>query len=599
MKKLIVVATLLAAVSASALQAAPVSREKALSIAAKVFAGGPVTKAAGGNLSIIWEGEEPATKAPLEVNPPFYVINRDGGGFVIVAGFDHLRPVLGFSFDNSFEKDNMPANVKWLMDQIKAYCLSTGIPTREIVQLWAELEDTKAPLNDAFITGEFKNNHTVNWNQNGPANALTPVYGGQHSVCGCLPLAMAEILVWNGYPERGTGYLPSYQNNGSTVGGYDLDTEYMWEELRELDTYSEFLNCTDPVRTNLAQFVLDCGVMLQASYSPSGTGAYSEDVVKAYGTYMGYNKAANLEEMSNYSRSVWDAMLLDEVTQRPLLYCGFDPNPYTGGGHAYVLDGYATFMDSELVFHYNLGWGGSGNGYYYSSYQDTFTEGLQALFNFTPDPEGTSEYSLSLAVENYDSSNLGGLTVTDGPLSPGSSFSASLSYYYIMGSDNFDGYVFLVLEDKNGNEKCRFTLADYTGSPMDHRYYAGSSGSFTVPSDVELELGDQLVAYYSPDGTSLCTFRHPHDGSVPTEYPAFPVTFIHKNAHYSVGDYFTFQLDNCPYRYQDATWEITSPSGSVSTYAESDQEVRLTSSGRYKVVARTSQDTVITYINVN
>ncbi|MBQ1636898.1 MAG: Spi family protease inhibitor, partial [Bacteroidales bacterium] len=57
----------------------------------------------------------PRTKAGEE-RPAFYIFNRAGGGFVIVAGEDVCTPVLAYSYTNRFETgDDMPANLKeWL-----------------------------------------------------------------------------------------------------------------------------------------------------------------------------------------------------------------------------------------------------------------------------------------------------------------------------------------------------------------------------------------------------------------------------------------------------------------------------------------------------
>ena len=55
------------------LQAAPVSQSRALDVARKVFAAQPATKAAG-DVKLIWDGEDIATKA--NVQPAFYVFGR-------------------------------------------------------------------------------------------------------------------------------------------------------------------------------------------------------------------------------------------------------------------------------------------------------------------------------------------------------------------------------------------------------------------------------------------------------------------------------------------------------------------------------------------
>ena len=55
----------------------------------------------------------PQTKAAAD--PAFYVFEREGGGFVIVAGDDRCRPVLGYSFTRPFvDPSAMPESLREL-----------------------------------------------------------------------------------------------------------------------------------------------------------------------------------------------------------------------------------------------------------------------------------------------------------------------------------------------------------------------------------------------------------------------------------------------------------------------------------------------------
>ena len=59
----------------------------------------------------------PLTKAGEE-QVPFYIFNRGGGGFVLVAADDACNPILGYSFTHSFgQGDDMPDGLAaWLDD---------------------------------------------------------------------------------------------------------------------------------------------------------------------------------------------------------------------------------------------------------------------------------------------------------------------------------------------------------------------------------------------------------------------------------------------------------------------------------------------------
>ena len=65
-------------------------------MARRVF--GISTRSGAGQLHVVWDGK---TAADTQ-DPAFYVIGRDGGGFVIIAGDDRVSPVLAFSDKGSF-----------------------------------------------------------------------------------------------------------------------------------------------------------------------------------------------------------------------------------------------------------------------------------------------------------------------------------------------------------------------------------------------------------------------------------------------------------------------------------------------------------------
>ncbi|MBO7069828.1 MAG: Spi family protease inhibitor, partial [Bacteroidales bacterium] len=155
MKKIVLIVSM--SLLGIALYAAPVTPEKALQVASRVFASGPATKAAdASSLQIVWDGEyEPATKAAQD--PAFYVVSRPGGGFVIVSGDDNMQPVLAFSFENEFKVEGMPANVRWWMEELKGYARSAVSPTPEILEAWDAFAETKAVIPSAQIDANFLN----------------------------------------------------------------------------------------------------------------------------------------------------------------------------------------------------------------------------------------------------------------------------------------------------------------------------------------------------------------------------------------------------------------------------------------------------------
>ena len=600
-----IVSTFMLLGMAYGLHAGPVTPEQALRIAEKVFASDPYnTKAAPGKLDIVWDGEFEATKADLD--PAFYVVGREGGGFVIVSGNDNVRPVLALSYDNPFVVEGMPENVRFWMERIKAYCRNASLATPDVVAQWNEFEDTKSTVITTSLTNEYYGSRTVEWSQDDPANLKCPVVTGEsnRAVCGCVALAMSEIMTWYGYPERGKGTVPqyTYKLNGKTitVPSHELGTTYDWAALQSLKTPQQFYaEANTELGQNLGQLAYDVGTILQLSYSYDYQTSGSLILYPRLAEMMGYSKSA-VERYRDYGYSdyQWNQMLKEQVSQRPVYYSGHDYAK--NAGHAYVLDGYATYRSSDLVFHFNFGWAGVCNGYYYSDYQnvrDSYYgvssdyQGMTALFDFVPDPSGSSTPVLALG---YDSG--GGMTMETNKNDGSVSFIAN--NVMNMGSDVFVGEFSLVWEDRNGNQEIVRSASASADDPIG--LHGGFSYRVTFSSfDIYYEIGEKLAYYYKPDGGvyKKVSFVDPSIGL--DEIPLIPAACILTKNSYSKGEYFYFRLTNHDYAYSDATWTITDPDGKTTSYSQSKDKVALSKSGKYKITATTSKETLVAFIKVN
>lgn len=624
MKKVFIL-TILALASAMA-YAGPVSKEKALQVASKVFAAEPATKAAVGSdkLTVVWDGEFEKTKGATD--PAFYVVAREKGGFVIVAGNDNVQPVLGFSFENPFKVEGMPDNVRWWMEQIKVYSRSARTSSPEIRQRWGAYEDTKAsasPISGA-VTNEYLGSRTNEWNQTNPANYYCPDVTGQSytSVCGCVPLAVAEVMSWFGTANisSASGTVPSYSytsaNEASvTIPAHDLGTVYDWANLKTLTTNSAFLHQINqytgtfhtseeyyqilytgaakgyvtltPLGESLAHLVYDIGTLLHAMYNYSGTGSSTQMIPALVGPVMGYNNTARYVSKEDYSDKQWIAMLKAQISQHPIIYDG--DSSETHGGHAYVADGYAEYA-GDTVFHINLGWGGYNNGYYYTDIQDDYDSNHGALVDFYPNPAASDP----LPAIGYSST--GGMVYTSGYNTGTLSF--GITDFFNLGNASFTGDIYAGIENPDGSISYVKIIPNLTNLPI----YSGWSSypGFNVSSPSPL-LGQQIGLYYkeaSSDTYYPFIYGPKIDGE--TSLPFFPAAFIKTETSYSVGDYFVFQLTNHNYQYDTATWTVTDPGGTSSDYTMDDYHVELTTAGEYKITVSTpGQEKITTFITVN
>ena len=648
MKKIVAMISVL--LLGAVLYANPITPEKALQVASRVFASGPSTKAVdASSLQIVWDGEfEPATKAAQD--PAFYVVSRPEGGFVMVAGNDNVQPVLAFSFENPFVVEGMPENVRAWMEQYKGYVRAAKTATVDIQAQWSMFEETKTvtpavPITSGF-TGAFITSHTNEWDQTNPANFYCPDVNSQMqtSVCGCVALATAEVMAWFGDNNPS---LKALHPSGYTIPGYNyqddddinvgisshpLTTDYsssVWTSLKGLSEASSFYNQVKvygeaynystaetmaqlkgllyhgagsdnpatPGHRNtltslgdtLALLVYDIGTLVEAEYNEAdnadapahqGTGAITSKVVSKVAPVFGYNNAARYVSKASYTNSQWQQLLKDQITLRPVIYTG-----QGNGGHAYVADGYATYNDG-LVFHFNMGWGGSCNGYYDLEIQEAYNDSHYAILDFYPNASS----SAPLPIIEYG--NGGGFEEVSGYNSATLAF--KIKKFYNWGTAAFSGTLYAGREDASGALVESIALAEENlGLTSGYTTYSASA-SFTNPV-----FGDRLVAYYKEASKStLVPFRFEPLSAGLTAIPIFPAAAIKTKASYKVGDIFVFELTNHNYDYSTSAWTVTTPGGVTKNYTMNSDAVLLSEPGDYKITCTTDQETITTYITV-
>ena len=576
------------------IQAAPVSADRAVEMARKVL-DGVSTRSGSGQLRVVWDGR---TAADTQ-DPAFYVIARDGGGFVIIAGDDRVSPVLALSDKGSFQVGNMPENVKWWMERMKAWVRSAR--GSDASAQWSPatrastLPDGGVTVSVFHPTPEWDqgNNDNYYFRQN-VFNAKCPKVGSDFTIAGCVPIALAELLVYESglpgvtMPASAHGTVESYQVGSGYVTPqtpYVLGTVYDWEGLRTLTDISAVRTALNQGKTglleNLAQLIADLGAVIRAAYSTRSTS--SSVSMKRMVEHFDINKRAHLEIESEYTARQWVSMLKAELNARPLLYSGRNPQ---GGGHQFLFVGYGKYGEED-VFHVNFGWGGSCNGYYRHFDLDTgdgydYSYDCDAIFGFYPDAASTYEPILAYRAVSFTDGTEGyGLSV-DSPLQTGRSTRLNVSALKNGGSGAYAGSFKIVQEDKDGNVVRDAVLT--TSVSLDPGYYTWFSSSIQIR---EMSFGDKLVGYYSVDADNTVweKVRYPENGTMVGELPVMPAAFIRTEASYYAGDWFEFRLRNYDAPYAGTVWTVTAPDGSRRSYRQPEVECPLSQAGKYKIEA--------------
>lgn len=407
----------------------------------------------------------------------YYVFNNDAGGFVIIAGDDAVAPVLGYTSTGSFDAENLPDGLK---DLLKSY-------ERQIAALGDNYVANQTATRAAF-TGE-KLLKTAEWDQNVPFNKYTP----SNYVTGCVATAGAIVMKHHGYPAKGTG-SHSYTWNGKTLTA-NFEHTYDWISMP-----AKYDGTNDAAFDGVARLMADLGVAVEMQYNKDGSGAYIGNLVTALQKHFGYSKLSHLMAIEDVGAEAWNGRLRDEIdANRPVLYAASDP---TGGGHAFVIDGY-----KDESFSVNWGWGGYCDGFYQigalnpesagEPTGDKFNVGQSAVFGMEPS-DGTEKVSGMGFLTNVGGLKMLNMNITDVKKGQnGVIFCAPIGN---TGDQPFNGEVAVALMNAKGEMREIVTSSPLTVVNLAAGGYYPSL-SFSFVSTVDAEPGDYLAVVAKRNGS--------------------------------------------------------------------------------------------------
>ncbi|MDR0603071.1 MAG: C10 family peptidase, partial [Bacteroidales bacterium] len=332
-----------------------------------------------------------------------YIFNFEGGGFVIVSADKRTTPILAYSLSNTFLIDESKSHPAYLfvedygntIEQIK----TAGIKT-EISPKWNELATGKQHKAIIKTVGPLL---TSTWNQDKYYNTLCPddmdagsTYDN-HVPNGCVALAMAQIMYYHRYPRKGNGSSSYNSSYGALSANYG-ETVYDYESMADVaEGYSDAI----------ARLNFHAGVSVTMGYGANGSGSQSEFAQKAFSQRFLYNLPAVIYGGNNPEDTLtwWKDTIRQSIDKKlPVYYAACrranvdetDPD----GCHAFVCDGYQiddTDPDADM-FHFNLGWGGSSNGFYTLSEvgktgQGVFTLKSRIIINIEPRSDTTNFFT--------------------------------------------------------------------------------------------------------------------------------------------------------------------------------------------------------------
>ncbi len=315
----------------------------------------------------------------------YYTISLNPRGWIIVAADDAVTPVLAYSFEDNMNSSSLPPQfISWMEKYQKQIdnAVTRNLPASAGISAdWEKYSDYEPnkPLDPQMITGVAPLIiHT--WDQGFPYNIDCPLDAagpGGHPYAGCVATAMSQLMYYYRYPLTGNGqhcYTPSgYPQQCADYGATNYDWNSMINSLSGADLHSD---------SAVGLLLWHAGISVNMMYSATGSGAYSEDARNALVNNFRYSSGAWYIHRSDFPVASWDSIMRANLEKKmPMYYDGYGPQ----GGHAFNLDGYQGINH----FHFNWGWSGTANGYYYldnlNPGGDNFTQGEGAIVNIFPD----------------------------------------------------------------------------------------------------------------------------------------------------------------------------------------------------------------------
>lgn len=472
MKKFIF-SLIITAFASLTLLADPVDKDNAAQIASRFLSG---------EVSLITDGSD-----------GLYIFNAaDGNGWVIVSAEDSAMPILGYSDHGSFRTDDQPSNLRAWMG---GYSRELQNASRQRIAQSSEVKALWKTAGYRTRSAEGKYLETPAYDQDAPYNLQCPNVkeSGKtvQALTGCVATAMAEVIRYHEWPEKGTGTIGGYSyesdyNQTVNIPSFSIDSHNYNYTLMPMN-YSG--SETTAQKNAIAQLMYDCGVMVEAAYNHgTGTGAYSENIVSALSEHMGYSASAQHIYRQAYTDAEWTKLIQKEINEgRPIIYSGVDSE---GGGHQFVCDGY----DTRDYIHINWGWNGDANGYFALSLkvpgQYTFSEDQTMIVGLEPDKSGSTKAEAHLMFEYYDNKYLGMSIVSGSVLSKSFSINAG---YILNTAYSLFGEAYVAITTYNGFVKA--ALLDYEGNLKE---YISAEDSITIKG-AEMGIIDGLKCQISGD----------------------------------------------------------------------------------------------------
>jgi len=313
----------------------------------------------------------------------FYVFNATNA-FVVISADKKAIPILAYSTESSYDADHVIPPVKMWLDYYRqqllairkdeAFCQSPSVG-----KAWKNLQQP-TKMRKSTTSNTPTPLLTSNWGQGKPYNYYCPKDAAGPNgrvVTGCVATAMAQLMYYFRFPTQGEG---SY--------------EYTWEPYGKLSAdfgnavydYSAMIDEPSEINPAISLLMYHCGVAVDMEYGPDGSGMTNHSAAYVLNKYFHFSPQTQyvFREITDLD---WDSLIVSHIDNKiPLYYAGWgDAN----AGHAFVCDAYQIDSNNNYYYHFNFGWDGQANGYFYTNNLHVggynFTLWQEIIINAYPD----------------------------------------------------------------------------------------------------------------------------------------------------------------------------------------------------------------------
>lgn len=290
-----------------------------------------------------------------------YLFVFENNDFMLVAADDAFFPILAYSREPSFCPGEVPPDLSWWLETeydrriLEAHQKGSVNPAMRAIwdgllrgeKIPLKAENSVPPLVSSHWGQARTNDHQCpGYNEKVPYPSLN-CYCSK-CTAGCVAVAMAQIMNYWKYPA----------SQGERV----FDWCHMPDRLIKYDGLTVRPSFAAECNA-IAGLLVNCGSTANLSYCVSGCATGSTLGQAASALQHEYAYKSGLQHRYRTITANWKEKLRSSIDQgMPVLYGGQSGS----GGHAFVCDAY----EGEVYFHFNWGWNGAYDAYYYISDND-------------------------------------------------------------------------------------------------------------------------------------------------------------------------------------------------------------------------------------